>query len=114
MLAQVVAVTLAISGFLCAQSEPARLNHVAPLSIAREGYVFAGGKYSPLDGRQAMSGQLFAEFQISSKMVHPYPIVMIHGGGQTGPSFTVSRNGRDGSALVYLHQRLRLYCMCRP
>ncbi len=51
-----------------------------PLSIARQGYVFAGGKYSTVSDRQVMSGQLYAEFQIPSKQSHPWPIVMIHGG----------------------------------
>ena len=59
-----------------------------PLSIAREGYVFAGGKYSPSDKGQAMSGQLYAEFQIPVKQTHPWPIVMVHGGSQTGTNFT--------------------------
>ena len=41
----------------------------APLSIARQGYLFAGGKYSTVNGRQVMSGQLYAEFQIPSQPV---------------------------------------------
>src|SRR5579863_5358765 len=36
----------------------------SPLSIKREGYLFAGGKYSTVDGRRVMSGQIYAEFQI--------------------------------------------------
>ena len=34
----------------------------APLSLAREGYVYAGGKYSGVNGRQVMSRQLYAEY----------------------------------------------------
>ena len=47
-----------------AQTRPAE-----PLSIARQGYVFAGGKYSTVNDRQVMSGQLYAEFQIPSQAV---------------------------------------------
>ncbi len=36
----------------------------APLSIARQGYLFAGGTYSVVNGRRVLSGQLYAEFQI--------------------------------------------------
>jgi hypothetical protein len=32
--------------------------NLVPLSIAREGYVYAEGKYSTLNSRQVMSGQL--------------------------------------------------------
>jgi pimeloyl-ACP methyl ester carboxylesterase len=115
MLATVVAVTLAISGFLFVQGEPARLDqHAAALSIAREGYVFAGGKYSTVDGRQAMSGQLYAEFQIPSKMLHRYPIVMIHGGGQTGTNFTGTPDGREGWAQFFLRQGYAVYVIDQP
>ncbi len=115
MLATVVAVTLAISGFLFAQSEPARLDqHAAALSIARQGYVFAGGKYSTVDGRQAMSGQIYAEFQIPSKVLHPYPIVMIHGGGQTGTNFTGTPDGREGWAQFFLRQGYAVYVIDQP
>ena len=86
----------------------------APLSIAREGYVFAGGKYSTVDGRQAMSGQLYAEFQIPSKVVHPYPIVMIHGGGQTGTNFTGTPDGREGWAHFFLRQGYAVYVIDQP
>jgi hypothetical protein len=61
--------------------------HPEPLSIARQGYVFAGGKYSTVNDRQVTSGQLYAEFQIPSKQagVHPKWIkladVGIHGNG---------------------------------
>ena len=49
-----------------AQTRPAE-----PLSIARQGYLFAGGKYSTVNGRQVMSGQLYAEFQIPSQADAP-------------------------------------------
>ena len=44
-----------------------------PLSIARQGYLFAGGKYSTVRDRQVMSGQLYAEFQIPSRQTHTWP-----------------------------------------
>lgn len=86
----------------------------APLSIAREGYIFAGAKYSTLDGRQAMSAQLYAEFQIPTKIAHPYPIVMIHGGGQTGTNFTGTPDGREGWAQFFLRQGYAVYVLDQP
>ena len=69
-----------------------------PLSIAKQGYLFAGGKYSTVNGRKVMSGQLYAEFQIPSRQAHPWPIVMIHGGSQSGTNFTGTPDGREGWA----------------
>ena len=37
---------------------------LVPLSIARQGYFFVGGKYSTVKDQQVMSGQLYVEFQI--------------------------------------------------
>ncbi len=115
VLVNLVAFTLATSGLLFAQSEPKRSDErVTPLSIARQGYVFAGGKYSTVDGRQVMSGQLYAEFQIPGKRMHPYPIVMVHGGGQTGSNFTGTPDGREGWAQFFLRQGYAVYVIDQP
>ena len=92
----------------------AQAKHPEPLSIARQGYVFAGGKYSTVNGRQVMSGQLYAEFQIPSKQSHPWPIVMIHGGSQSGTNFTGTPDGREGWAQFFLRQGYAVYVVDQP
>jgi pimeloyl-ACP methyl ester carboxylesterase len=88
--------------------------NAAPLSIQSEGYLFAGGKYSTVGGRQVMSGQLYAEFQIPSRQSHPYPVVMIHGGSQTGANFTQTPDGREGWAQYFLRQGYAVYIVDQP
>src|SRR6478672_101560 len=85
-----------------------------PLSIARQGYLFAGGKYSTVDGRQVMSGQLYAEFQIPARQSHPWPVVMIHGGAQSGTNFTGTPDGREGWAQFFLRQGYAIYVVDQP
>ena len=34
------------------------------LAIAKQGYLFAGGKYATVNGKRVMAGQIYAEFQI--------------------------------------------------
>ena len=85
-----------------------------PLSIARQGYFFAGGKYSNHDNRTVMSGQLYVDFQIPSKQTHPWPVVMIHGGGQTGTNFTGTPDGREGWAQFFLRQGYAVYVVDQP
>jgi len=84
------------------------------LSIAREGYLFAGGKYSNVGNGQAMSGQLYAEFQIPTKLTHPWPIVMIHGGSQSGTNFTGTPDGREGWAQFFLREGYAVYVVDQP
>ena len=56
-----------------------------------------------------MTGQLYAEFQIPSKQTHPWPIIMVHGGGQTGTNFTGTPDGREGWAQYFLRQGYAVY-----
>ena len=87
---------------------------LAPLSIARQGYFFVGGKYSTVKDQQVMSGQLYVEFQIPSKQTHDWPIVMIHGGGQSGTNFTGTPDGREGWAQYFLRQGYAVYIVDQP
>lgn len=81
----------------------------APLSIAREGYIFAGGRYDGGITGEPMSGQLYAEFQIPANRTHPYPIIMIPGGGQTGTNFTQTPDGREGWSQFFLRRGYAVY-----
>jgi pimeloyl-ACP methyl ester carboxylesterase len=92
----------------------AQLSNPEPLSIIREGYLFAGGKYSTSKSGQAMSGQLYAEYQIPAKQTHPWPIVMVHGGLQTGTNFTGTPDGREGWAQFFLRQGYAVYVVDQP
>src|SRR5438132_5783866 len=87
---------------------------LAPLSIARQGYFFVGGKYSTVKDQQVMSGQLYVEFQIPSKQTHEWPIMMIHGGGQSGTNFTGTPDGREGWAQYFLRQGYAVYVVDQP
>src|SRR5580692_5310736 len=80
-----------------------------PLVIAKSGYLFAGGKIDASLPGSPMVGQLYAEFQIPQKLLHPYPIVMIHGGSQTGTNFTGTPDSREGWAQYFLRQGYAVY-----
>ena len=80
-----------------------------PLEIAREGYLFAGGKYSDAGGTKQMTGQIYAEYQIPVHRTHRYPIVMIHGGAQTGTNFSGTPDGREGWAQFFLRHGYAVY-----
>ena len=89
-------------------------NAAEPLAIASQGYLFAGGKYSIQNGKEVMSGQTYAEYQIPAKKTHPYPIVMVHGAIQTGTNFTGTPDGREGWAQYFLRQGYAVYVIDQP
>jgi len=94
--------------FLTAALTGAQPKSPGNLVIAQQGYLFAGGTYSDGKNARILSGQLYAEFQIPARRTHPWPIIMIHGGSQTGTNFTGTADGREGWSscpLVILDQR---------
>ncbi len=70
-----------------AQAEP-------PLVLAKTGWLYAGGKLTPVKDKQYMTGQIYAEYMIPAKQTHPYPIIMVHGGTMSGTNFTGTPDGR--------------------
>ncbi|MDB5569271.1 MAG: alpha/beta-hydrolase [Hyphomicrobiales bacterium] len=80
-----------------------------PLVIARQGHFHVGGRYAPdLEGAP-MVGQMYVEFQIPHELRHAAPIVMVHGGQQTGTNWTGTPDGREGWAQYFLRRGHAVY-----
>jgi pimeloyl-ACP methyl ester carboxylesterase len=99
---------------LCAFVVTAVAKDLPTLSIERQGYLFAGAKYSTVNDQQVMSGQIYAEYQIPAKQTHRWPILMIHGLGQSGTNFTGTPDGREGWAQYFLRQGYAVYVIDQP
>ena len=56
-----------------------------------------------------MTGQMYVEYFIPKTLTHPYPIVMIHGGSQTGTNFTGTPDGREGWAQYFVRRGHAVY-----
>lgn len=83
-----------------------------PLAIADQGCFFTGGRYRKQD--DTMSGQMYVQYQIPAQQKFPYPMVMIHGGGQTGVNFLGTPDGRRGWADYFLAQGYAVYVVDQP
>src|ERR1041384_497292 len=75
-----------------------------PMVLAKTGYFFVGGKIDPSVPGSPMTGQMYVEYFIPKTLTHPYPIVMIHGGSQTGTNFTGTPDGREGWAQYFIRR----------
>ncbi len=89
----------------------ARAADVGPLSIAKQGYFFVGGKYVQTKNGPIMAGQAYVEFQIPVQRTHPFPIVMIEGCCSAGSAFMGTPDGRDGWAQYFLKRGYAVYIM---
>ena len=68
----------------------------------------------PLNGDQAMAGQMFVQYQVPTGATKPYPVVMVHGGGQTGTNFLGTPDGRPGWNEWFLRQGYAVYVVDQP
>jgi len=104
-----IVATLGVIAAIAAFAPAARAGEEGPLVIAKQGYFFAGGKIDRSIEGSPMVGQMYVEYQIPDKLAHPYPVVMIHGGSQTGTNFTGTPDGREGWAQYFLRRGYAVY-----
>src|SRR4051812_5233483 len=89
-------------------------HHGAYTPIAQQGYFFAGGEYRPAKDGNVMVGQMFVQYQIPHHLGSKYPIVMIHGGGQSGTNFLGTPDERPGWADYFLRRGYAVYVVDAP
>jgi hypothetical protein len=88
---------------------PAAAQEAPPLSLAQASYFFVGGKIDTSTEGNPMLGQMYVEYMIPARGSQPYPIVMVHGGGQTGTNFTGTPDGREGWAQYFVRRGYTVY-----
>ena len=106
--------SVACAALLGIAAAPALAAPAPNLEIASQGYIFAGGHYVDGPDGKYMSGQAYVEYQIPKTRTHPYPIVMIEGGGQSGSNFTGTPDGREGWAQYFLKRGYAVYVVDQP
>jgi hypothetical protein len=80
-----------------------------PLAIARMGNLFVGGHYNEGHEAKHVVGQLYADYYIPQRQTHPFPLVLIHGGSQTGAGWMETPDGREGWVPYFLRRGYAVY-----
>jgi pimeloyl-ACP methyl ester carboxylesterase len=88
---------------------PARAQERGPLVLAKSSYFFVGGKIDPKIEGSPMVGQMYVEYMIPQRLLHLNPVVMVHGGNQTGTNFTGTPDGREGWAQYFVRRGYAVY-----
>ena len=92
----------------------------APLPIptidaaASVGYFYVAGRYVGENGTQVMQGAMYVEVLRPRHVVHRYPLVLIHGAGQTGTNWLGTPDGRRGWAQYFLVRGYEIYIVDQP
>jgi pimeloyl-ACP methyl ester carboxylesterase len=84
------------------------------LVLAEQGYFFVGGSYTKTKDGPIRTGQMYVQYQIPENRTQPYPVVMWHGGGQTGTNFMGTPDGRKGWGDYFLQRGYAVYIVDQP
>src|SRR5436190_9936005 len=80
-----------------------------PLALGTFGHFYVGGRIDHSVQGSPMVGQMYVEYFIPRARKSGIPIVMIHGGSQTGTNFTATPDGREGWAQYFLRRGHAVY-----
>lgn len=87
------------------------------LDIAEWSFFWTGVERTTLPGGTSpvvLGEQMYVEYQIPAKVRHPYPIVLVHGGGGQGLDWMGTPDGRRGWATMLLEEGYKVYVVDRP
>ena len=103
------------AGRLLASAAALAFSHTAPSRAEpeaapyRTGLFFVGGRYVGEGAAKRMVGQMYVQSFEPAAPTKPYPVVMIHGTGQTGNNFIETADGRPGWAHDFAARGYRVY-----
>lgn len=82
--------------------------------LARTGIFYAGGQYEGEPGKETMGGDAYVVVWVPKQIKHPYPIVYVHGAGQTATDWEQTPDGRPGWAYYFAKQGYVQYMVDSP
>ena len=85
------------------------------LDLAEWSYFFVGVERAELARASYVNGkQMYVESFIPAQVRHPYPMVLVHGGGGQGLDWLGTPDGRRGWAQILLEEGYKVYVVDRP
>ena len=85
------------------------------LDLAEWSYFFVGVERAELARATYVNGkQMYVEAFIPAQVRHPYPMVLVHGGGGQGLDWLGTPDGRRGWAQILLEEGYKVYVVDRP
>ena len=95
-----------------------------PISLRDQGFFWVGATpkatangrtgFGPPGPGTAIEGQMHVGFQLVARKRHPYPLVLVHGGGGQATDWMGTPDGRDGWLDYFLAAGFDVYFVDRP
>jgi pimeloyl-ACP methyl ester carboxylesterase len=96
-------------GLASSQGEAQPQPQAPPVALKTFGNFYAGGKYDQDHPSKHIAGQVYVQYEIPAQQTHPFPIVMIHGGNQTGAGWFTTPDGREGWVPFFVRRGYAVY-----
>jgi pimeloyl-ACP methyl ester carboxylesterase len=87
-----------------------------PLDVAEWSYMWVNVKRSEIPARGTFVGgqQMYVEYMIPARVRHPFPVVLVHGGGGQGTDWMSTPDGRPGWFQYLVSEGFKVYVVDRP
>lgn len=87
-----------------------------PLDVAEWSYMWVNVKRAETAARGAFVGgqQMYVEYMIPAQVRHPFPVVLVHGGGGQGTDWLGTPDGRPGWFQYLVQEGFKVYVVDRP
>jgi pimeloyl-ACP methyl ester carboxylesterase len=86
-----------------------------PLDLAEWSYFWVGVERAEFARGAVVNGkQMYVEYAVPRQLRHPYPIVLVHGGGGQGTDWMGTPDGRPGWFSQLLAEGYAVYVVDRP
>jgi pimeloyl-ACP methyl ester carboxylesterase len=95
-------------------SEGKRTNDSTTMKLADQGYFWVGTEHKKVSYGTILTGQMYVQYLIPAQVRHPYPVVLVHGGGGSMLHYMGMGDGRSGWAHYYAQEGYKVYLVDRP
>jgi len=86
-----------------------------PLDVAEWSYMWVNVKRAETARNAFVGGQqMYVEYMIPSQVKHPFPVVLVHGGGGQGTDWMGTPDGRPGWFQYLVSEGFKVYVVDRP
>jgi pimeloyl-ACP methyl ester carboxylesterase len=100
---------------VAAANPPSSVPTFSTADIGRQGHFYVGGHYVGEPGKETMDGAMYVEVWVPKTIRHPYPVVLMTGGGGQGAyALLQTPDARPGWAYDFVRQGYTIYMMDYP
>jgi pimeloyl-ACP methyl ester carboxylesterase len=86
-----------------------------PLDVAEWSYMWVNVKRAETARAAFVGGQqMYVEYMIPAQVRHPFPVVLVHGGGGQGTDWLGTPDGRPGWFQYLVQEGFKVYVVDRP